>query len=83
MRYLVVRTDVRPLGVAEVQDSWAAGVRPRDEPTAPEIRRQTLTADTREAALTMARALASAGQVRSGRQRIKVVPLTHSGQLGT
>lgn len=82
MRYLVVRTDVRQLGHADLQDLWAHGSRPRDERQAPETRRQTFTADNLDAALIMARALAAGGQVRNGRQRIKVVPLRDTGQLG-
>jgi len=70
------------MGSAEVQQSWAAGTRPRDERTSPETRRQTLTAENREAAMIMARALASAGSVRRGRQRIKVVSLADGGRLG-
>jgi hypothetical protein len=82
MRYLVVRTDVRPLDIVELENSWAAGIQPRDERTAPETRRQILTAETREAAMTMARALTSAGLVRGGRQRVKVVPLIERDPLG-
>jgi hypothetical protein len=73
MRYLIVRTEVRAVGPEEVAAAWAEGVRIRDERTAPEPRRQIVTADDRDAALNLARALASVGAVRSGRQRVKVV----------
>jgi hypothetical protein len=73
MRYLIVRTEVRAVGPDEVAAAWADGVRIRDERTDPEPRRQIVTADDRDAALGLARALASVGAVRSGRQRVKVV----------
>jgi hypothetical protein len=73
MRYLIVRTDVRAVGPDEVVAAWAEGVRIRDERTDPEPRRQIVTAEDRDAALNLARALAAVGAVRSGRQRIKVV----------
>jgi hypothetical protein len=73
MRYLIVRTEVRSVGPDEVVAAWADGARIRDERTDPEPRRQTVSAEDREAALSLARALASVGAVRSGRQRIKVV----------
>lgn len=73
MRYLIVRTEVRAVGPDEVVAAWAEGVRIRDERTDPEPRRQIVTADDRDAALNLARALAAVGAVRSGRQRIKVV----------
>jgi hypothetical protein len=82
MRYLVVRTDVRQLGPADLQDLWSTGSRPRDERKSPETRRQTFTADNLDAALILARALASSGPVRSGKQRVKVVPLRDAGRLG-
>jgi hypothetical protein len=73
MRYLIVRTDVHAVNDDQVVAAWAEGMRIRDETTAPEPRRQIVTADDREAALNLARALAAMGAVRSGRQRIKVV----------
>jgi hypothetical protein len=73
MRYLIVRTDVRAIDDDQVVAAWAEGAAIRDERTAPEPRRQIVTADDREAALNLARALAAVGAVRAGRQRIKVV----------
>jgi hypothetical protein len=73
MRYLIVRTDVRTLDPDEITAAWAEGARIRDERTTPEPRRQTVSADDREAALNLARALAAVGAVRAGRQRVKVV----------
>jgi hypothetical protein len=67
MRYLIVRTDVRE------HDLNAPGQ--RDERRCPEHRRQVASAQDREAALHMARALAACGAVRSGRQRVKVIRL--------
>ena len=67
MPYLIIRTDVR-----NVPATVNAG-RFRDERNAPETRRQTAKADTVDAAMHLARALASCGQVRNGRQRIKVI----------
>jgi hypothetical protein len=66
MRYLIVRTDVRePAGSSQ----------PRDERRRPETRRQVASAADRDAAMHLARALASCGAVRSGRQRVKVIRL--------
>jgi hypothetical protein len=76
MRYVIVRTDVRAVDADQVVAAWAEGVRLRDERTSPEPRRQIVTAEDREAALGLARALASVGAVRAGRQRIKVVRVT-------
>ena len=73
MRFLVIRTEVRRCAPDEVTHAWTAGRRLRDEQTTPEQRRQTFSADSRDTALHMARALASAGPVRSGRHRIKVL----------
>jgi hypothetical protein len=75
MRYLIVRTDVRAVAPDELAFAWASGARIRDERTAPEPRRQTMFAEDRDAALHLARALASVGPVRAGRQRVKVVRL--------
>lgn len=75
MRYLIVRTDVRAVAPDELASAWASGLRVRDERTAPEPRRQTMFAEDRDAALHLARALASVGPVRAGRQRVKVVLL--------
>ncbi len=77
MPFLIVRTEVRRCALDEMASAWTTGRRVRDERTSPEQRRQTFSADTRDAALRLARALASAGPVRSGRQRIKVVRLGH------
>jgi hypothetical protein len=75
MPYLIVRTDVRQVSDATVDARDHA----RDERSAPERRRQTATAESRDAALHMARALAACGPVRSGRQRVKVIRLTDRG----
>jgi hypothetical protein len=64
MPYLIIRTDVRePINAGSF----------RDERSAPETRRQMAKADNVDAAMRLARALASCGQVRLGRQRIKVI----------
>ncbi|MFY1675331.1 hypothetical protein ACN27G_36270 [Plantactinospora sp. WMMB334] len=75
MRFLIVRTDIRAAADDELAAAWAQGQRLRDEQTSPEQRRQILRADDREAALVLARALSSVGAVRSGRQRVKVLPV--------
>lgn len=75
MRFLIVRTDIRNAAEADLATVWANGGRLRDEQTSPEPRRQILHADDRDAALCLARALAAVGAVRSGRQRIKVLPI--------
>ncbi|WP_345628936.1 hypothetical protein [Rugosimonospora acidiphila] len=75
MRYLIVRTDIRPSQPNEVSEAYACGTRLRDENTTPETRRQTMTADNRDAALHLARALSTSGSVRNGRQRVKVIKL--------
>jgi len=75
MRYLIVRTEVRPIGLDEINAQWDDESPMRDEVETPEPRRQTAEADSLEAALRLARALASVGAVRSGRQRVKVVKL--------
>ncbi|MFS8478236.1 MAG: hypothetical protein FWJ93_04575 [Micromonosporaceae bacterium] len=75
MRYLIVKTDVRNVPPEELASAWANGQRVRDERVSPEPRRQMMFAEDRDAALQLARALASVGAVRSGRQRVKVVPL--------
>ena len=46
-----------------------------DETTAPEPRRQVVHAEDRDAALLLARALATVGAVRAGKQRVKVLPI--------
>ena len=61
-RFLVVLTDVRPLGEAG-----------RDEQVAPERRRQVVGATDREAADRIAGAFMALGMVRAGRQRVKVI----------
>jgi hypothetical protein len=71
MPYLIVRTDVRQVSVEAVDAPRYA----RDERSDPERRRQTAMAESRDAALHMARAFASSGPVRSGRQRVKVIRL--------
>jgi hypothetical protein len=73
MRFLIVRTDIRSVEPDELSSVWQRGGRIRDERTTPEARRQTVCADDRDAALRLARALASVGAVRAGRQRVKVV----------
>ncbi len=75
MRFLIVRTDIRTAADNDLADAWAHGERLRDEQTAPEPRRQTVRADDREAALRLARAFTALGSVRSGRQRVKVLPV--------
>jgi hypothetical protein len=75
MRFLIVRTDVRTAGYDDVAAALEAGSRLRDEKVAPEARRQIVHAHDRDAALGLARALSSVGSVRSGRQRVKVLPL--------
>lgn len=75
MRFLVVRTDIRAAADDEIAAAWAHGERLRDEQREPEHRRQIVRADDREAALLLARALSSVGAVRSGRQRVKVLPV--------
>ncbi|HEY2792158.1 MAG TPA: hypothetical protein VGJ28_07385 [Micromonosporaceae bacterium] len=68
MTYLIIRTDVRDVA-EEIDDSgWI-----RDERNAPETRRQMAKADSFDAAMRMARALSACGQVRLGRQRVKVI----------
>lgn len=67
MPYLVIRTDVRNV------PEKITGPRLRDERNSPETRRQTATADSFDSAMRMARALAACGQVRLGRQRVKVI----------
>ena len=71
MSYLIVRTDVRQVSEEAVDVANYA----RDERNAPERRRQTAMAESRDAALHMAQAFASTGSVRSGRQRVKVIRL--------
>ncbi len=68
MRFLIVRTDVRE------HDREGSGQR-RDERRCPEHRRQVASAQDRDTALHLARALAACGAVRSGRQRVKVIRL--------
>lgn len=73
MRYLIVRTEVRVFEPEELNAAWYAERALRDESEQPELRRQTAEADNLDAALVLARALASVGAVRSGRQRVKVL----------
>jgi len=75
MRFLIVRTDIRAANDDELAAAWVQGECLRDERNRPEPRRQVVRADDREAALHLARALASVGAVRSGRQRVKVLPV--------
>jgi hypothetical protein len=75
MRYLIVRTEVRPFAPEEVAASFMDDAPLRDESTTPEQRRQVAEADNLDSALQLAKALASVGAVRSGRQRVKVVRL--------
>ncbi|MFI6238651.1 hypothetical protein ACIBEF_02105 [Micromonospora sp. NPDC050795] len=78
MRFLIVRTDIRAVADGDIAAAWADGHRLRDETTAPESRRQTVHAENRDAALQLARALATVGAVRAGKQRVKVLPLIES-----
>ncbi|GAB7043791.1 hypothetical protein JCM9533A_76420 [Catenuloplanes niger JCM 9533] len=73
MRYLIVRTDIRPVETGSMESVWADGKSVRDERTTPEPRRQTVLAQDRSAALDLARALSAMGSVRSGRQRVKII----------
>jgi hypothetical protein len=73
MQYLIVRTEIRAVDPDAVVAAWADGTPIRDERTDPEPRRQIVSAEDREAALGLARALAAGGAGRSGRPRIKVV----------
>jgi hypothetical protein len=75
MRFMIVRTDIRHTAPDEVSEAFSHGYRLRDERMSPEPRRQTMTAEDRDAALHLARALAATGPVRSGRQRVKVIKL--------
>ncbi|MCM0676927.1 hypothetical protein NCC78_19865 [Micromonospora phytophila] len=75
MRFLIVRTDIRAAADVDIVAAWAGGSRLRDETTTPEPRRQIVHAEDRDAALLLARALATVGAVKSGRQRVKVLPL--------
>lgn len=75
MRFLIVRTDIRAAADDDLAAAFEGGRRLRDEQTSPEPRRQVFRAEDRDAALLMARALASVGAVRSGRQRVKVLPI--------
>lgn len=77
MRFLIVRTEIRIAADADIATAWAGGGRLRDETSAPEPRRQIVHAEDREAAMLLARALSTVGAVRSGRQRVKVLPLNH------
>ncbi len=69
MPYQIIRTDVR-----DVPETIKNG-RFRDERKMPETRRQTASAESIDAAVRLARALASCGQVRMGRQRIKIIKI--------
>ncbi|MDM4720646.1 hypothetical protein QTQ03_14025 [Micromonospora sp. WMMA1363] len=75
MRFLIVRTDVRAAADVDIAAAWAGDSQLRDETVSPEPRRQIVHAEDRDAALVLARALASVGAVRAGRQRVKVLPL--------
>ncbi|MEU5940728.1 hypothetical protein ABZ807_16400 [Micromonospora sp. NPDC047548] len=75
MRFLIVRTDIRTAADNDIAAAWAGGGLLRDETTTPEPRRQIVHAEDRDAALLLARALSTVGSVRSGRQRVKVLPL--------
>lgn len=80
MRFLIVRTDIRTAADEELAAAWADGGPLRDEMTTPESRRQIVHAEDRDAALLLARALSTVGAVRSGRQRVKVVPIGEPGR---
>jgi hypothetical protein len=75
MRFLIVRTEIRAAADTDITAAWAGGRRLRDETDRPEHRRQVVHAEDRDAALLLARAIATVGAVRSGRQRVKVLPL--------
>ena len=75
MRFLVVRTEIRAAAADDLTAAWSDGGPLRDEKTSPEPRRQVVRADNLDAALLLARALSTVGAVRSGRQRVKVVPV--------
>ncbi|MFC4146001.1 hypothetical protein ACFO0M_07020 [Micromonospora mangrovi] len=79
MRFLIVRTDIRSVADTDIAAAWADGGRLRDETTTPEPRRQVVHAEDRDAALLLARALATVGAVRCGKQRVKVLPLDSPG----
>lgn len=79
MRFLIVRTSIRAAADADITAAWAGGRRLRDETTRPEPRRQVVHAEDRDAALVLARALATVGAVRAGKQRVKVLPLDDPG----
>jgi hypothetical protein len=74
MSYLVVRTEIRPIGPDEIAAIISDGGRVRDEPARPEICQQSLIAHDRPTALRLAQVLTLTGTVRGGRQRIKVIP---------
>lgn len=80
MRYLIVRTDIRTAADIDLAAAWAGGGCLRNETTTPELRRQTVHAEDRDAALLLARALSTVGAVRAGRQRVKVLPLAEPGR---
>nr|MDT0661720.1 hypothetical protein [Micromonospora sp. DSM 115978] len=80
MRFLIVRSDIRNAADADLAAAWAGGGWLRDERLAPEERRQILHAEDRDAALLLARALSTVGAVRSGRQRVKVLPIDEPGR---
>lgn len=82
MRYLIVRTEVRPVAPEDVVASFLDEQPLRDESLVPELRRQVAEADSLEAALQLARALSSVGAVRSGRQRVKVLRVDAPRWLG-
>jgi hypothetical protein len=75
MRYLIVRTEIRPMAANDLRAAWIGGSRPRDEPSSPETRRQMLSTDDLDSALKLAKALSAGGLVRTGRHRIKIVRL--------
>ncbi|GGM45018.1 hypothetical protein GCM10011608_32170 [Micromonospora sonchi] len=79
MRFLIVRTAIRAAADTDITAAWARGRRLRDETARPEPRRQVVHAEDRDAALLLARALATVGAVRSGKQRVKVLPLDDHG----
>ncbi|MFG2064436.1 hypothetical protein ACGFIK_23800 [Micromonospora sp. NPDC048871] len=79
MRFLIVRTSIRAAADADITAAWAGGRRLRDETIRPEPRRQVVHAEDRDAAFILARAFATVGAVRAGKQRIKVLPLDDPG----
>ena len=75
MRFLIVRTDIRTAAADDLRRAWADGHRLRDETTPPSRAGRSSMPRTGTPRCQLARALASVGAVRAGRQRVKVVRL--------